>query len=379
MPDKEKVKIPENIGIANPYALTEVLLKKRVNWKQVTNPQKLVEKTLGMSYDKLFDARNDSPLFAGLKYNAETSTMVRAEVPKTASAAFRAAIDVGGVAANDPGDFFEDRTELTDPVQGALGDCYFIAALSSVAWARPYAIAQKTRATGDPDNSDKLFVDMIEFYKTPPGTWQKVEVDEKILMNQVGSSFNYIYARSVDPGEIWPAAYEKAYVAFRTGVNPPTQAAYGSIAGGDPVAAMRQLIGLTPYYYGNPSMTAAQIWSTILGNSISLKTINPMVAWTYPSSPAGINYTTAHIVGNHAYSLLGYQVSGGQQYVILRNPWGTYEATLNVFNGLWVAWDTPYPGGPGFWRTVNTATSDGIFALRLDTFKLAYAGFGVVK
>jgi len=376
MPNKENV--PENIGIANPYALTEVLLKKRINWKQVTNPQRLVEKTLGMPYEKLFDARYDSPLFAGLKYEESTATMARAEIPKTASAALRASIDVGGVVAIDPGDFFEDRTELTDPIQGALGDCYFIAALASVAWARPYAIAQRTRAWGDPDNADKLNLDLIEFFK-PAGTWQKVEVDEKILMNQVGGNYNYIYAKSLDPGEIWPAVYEKAYVAFRTGVNPPTQANYGSIAGGDPVAAMRTIIGLTPYYYGNAGMSTTQIWSTILSNVINKKTVNPMVAWTYPKSPTGINYDTAHIAGNHAYSLVGAQISGGQPYVILRNPWGWYEATLNVYNGLWVAWDTPYPGGTGYWHTVNTPTTDGIFALRLDTFKLAFAGFGVVK
>jgi hypothetical protein len=32
-----------------------------------------------------------------------------------------------------------------------------------------------------------------------------------------------------------------------------------------------------------------------------------------------------------------------------------------------------------FWRTINMSTPDGVFALRVDTFKKYFAGFGVVK
>ena len=107
-----------------------------------------------------------------------------------------------------------------------------------------------------------------------------------------------------------------------------------------------------------------------------------MVAWTYSSgdkSPDKVKYSDANLAANHAYSILGWQYANNQKYVVLRNPWGWKEASLNVDIGNWVAWDAPYYGGPGFWRVINMATNDGIFALRVDTFKKYFAGLGLVK
>jgi hypothetical protein len=61
---------------------------------------------------------------------------------------------------------------------------------------------------------------------------------------------------------------------------------------------------------------------------------------------------------------------------VLRNPWGTFESTLNVAGGTWIAWDQPYYGGKGWWRPIPMSNNDGVFALRSDTFKAYFAGFG---
>jgi hypothetical protein len=373
MAGKEKIKIPENVGVSNPYALAEVVLKRRVNWKRIADPQKLLGKTLGMPYEELFDPKYGSPLYAGLRFQPKTMSMERVEIPATAKGAHRALVEVGATTAwVDPGDFFEEASELTDPVQGALGDCYFIAALSSVAWARTYVIAQRTRATG---TAQQNFVDMIEFYKG--GKPEKVEVTELLPLNSPSNTF--IYARSSEAGEIWPAVYEKAYAKWRTN-DPGDKPNYAPIAGGDPVGAAAQLTGLTPYYYWNSGLSADAIYTKVRENCISRKTFNPMVAWTYASSPSpDVNYANAHLAANHAYSILGWQYASNQKYIVLRNPWGTYEAVLNVDGGTWAAWDAPYKGGPGWWRPIAMATPDGIFALRADTFKKYFAGFGLVK
>lgn len=375
---KTEPKKPENIGVINPYALAEVTLHRKINWKRVVEPQKLLEKTLGFEHSKLFDPKFGSPLYPGLTYKPEAKALVRAETPAVAgkpALLAKPVVEVGGTTVwVDPGDFFEEATEFSDPVQGALGDCYFIAALSSVAWARTYVIAQRTRATAVGTND---FVDMVEFYKA--GKPEKVEVTEKIPLISPNNTF--IYARSSEKGEIWPAVYEKAYAKWRTGVTTDTPD-YAPIAGGDPVGAAAQLTGLTPYYFGNASMTADAIWQKVRENSVSAKTFNPMVAWTYPSgdaSPDKVNYSTAHLVANHAYSILGWQFVNNQKYVVLRNPWGTYEATLNVDGTTWVAFDAPYYGGPGWWRPIAMPTVDGVFAIRADTFKSYFAGFGLVK
>jgi hypothetical protein len=364
----------ENVGVINPYALAEVVLGRKVRWRQVGDPKKLLEESLGFAYEELFDPKHGSPLYAGLRFDPARNTMEKADLKSTAEGPVKALIDVGTtVVWVDPGDFFEQGAEMLDPVQGALGDCYFIAALSSVAWARTYVIAQRARAT----DAAGAFVDMIEFFGS--AGWAKVEVTEQIPLRSPGNS--YIYCRSSDPGEIWPAVYEKAYAKWRTN-DTDDRPNYAPIAGGDPVGAARQLTGLTAYYFWCKAMTPSAIYQKVRENSISMKTFNPMVAWTYPSgdaSPDKVNYTNATLVANHAYSIVGWQYLNGQGYVVLRNPWGTHEATMNVAGGTWVSWDAPYYGGPGFWRPISFATNDGVFALRVDTFKSYFAGLGVVK
>lgn len=180
-------KIPENVGVSNPYALAEVMLKRRVNWRRV-DAQKVLEKTLGMPYEKLFDPKYESPLYAGLKLDPQTKTLKRVEIAPAAKGAYRALIDVGATTVwADPGDFFEEAAELTDPIQGGVANCYYIAALSSVAWARTYVIAQRTRAIG---TGPQDFVDMIEFYKG--GKSEKVEVTELIPLNSPGNTFMWV-------------------------------------------------------------------------------------------------------------------------------------------------------------------------------------------
>lgn len=369
-------KKPENVGVSNPYALAEVILKKKVNWKKV-DTQKLLEKTFSMPYEKLFDPKFDSPLYTGLKLDSNTKALERVDVSSTAHIASKALVDVcGSTVWADPGIFFEEAAELNDPVQGAVGNCYFIAALSSVSWARTYTIAQRTRATG---MGNQNFVDMIEFYRAyrngKPG---KVEVTELLPLNSPGHTF--IYARSFETGEIWPAVYEKAFAKWITN-DPGDKPDILKTAGGDPVAVTASLVQASnPYYYWNSDLSEDQIWQKVIENCSKCKTFNPMVAWTYETAPSpDVKYANAHIAANHAYSILGHQTTNRQRYIVLRNPWGNYDAILSVAGGTWIAWDAPYNSGPGWWRPIPMATNDGIFALDIDAFKKYYAGFGVVK
>jgi hypothetical protein len=130
------------------------------------------------------------------------------------------------------------------------------------------------------------------------------------------------------------------------------------------------------------SLTADEIYAKVQDNCVNRKTFNPMTAATYESAkdaPDKINYNDANLVANHAYSILGVQQTAGHKYIVLRNPFGTQEATLTVDGGTWIAWDAPYNGGPGWWRPIDLATTDGIFALEPDTFKKYFLFFGVVK
>lgn len=373
-----QVRRPENIGVINPYALAEIQLGQKVDWKMETSKDILVG-AFNKPYEELFDPQYDSPLYTGLELNPRTMQMKRVARPAVAMAVTSdRMISVAGSQASvvwkDPGNFFNEATEMKDPVQGAVGDCYFIAALSSVAWATTYFIAHRTRATGI---NQSEFIDMVEFWGN--GSPTEVEITELLPLNSPSNA--YIYAHSSEKGETWPAIYEKAYAKWRTNTTSDTPD-YNLIAGGDPVAACKHLTGKSTHYRWNADLSEESIWQYIRENCISRKTFNPMVTWTYPTgqaSPNHVNYNSAQLVANHAYSILGWHTDGNKKYVVLRNPWGTYEANLNIATGNWLAYNTAHYGSPGFWETTKLTNTDGIFALQLGTFKSFFSGFGWVE
>jgi calpain family cysteine protease len=231
------------------------------------------------------------------------------------------------------------RVAVDGPVPG--GECAVIAALAAVAWARPYVLEERNRANNGGDLSE-----MVERLER-----------------------TCVTGRTNDAGD---------------------EPQMPAITGSDPVAATSQLTGLMRTYYWCELMAAFDIWQTVRANSKSYKTFNPMTAWTYATSDSAVGrvYESANLVANHAYTILGWGYVDGEQYVVLRNPWATTEATAEPLNGSWVAWNAAYRGAPGsyppggtrgFWRSIPVANDDGVFGLRADAFKLYFQGLGVAK
>lgn len=272
-----------------------------------------------------------------------------------------------GTSWSDRGNFFNDVTEYNDPIQGAIGNCYFIAAISAIAWAAPYTIEHKVRATGTGE-TDRT--NAIQFFTKGGGkdaATRLVEVTDNTIIN---ASNNPVYCRSNDAGEIWPAVYEKAFAKWITNANDDkpdiSQTAYG-----DPAKAVAQLTNKTPYYYYTSSRTGLDLFGIVRENSMSYKTFNPMVAWTYGS---GKDYTGSNIVGNHAHTVLGWSTFNNKNYIILRNPWGVTEPNgLNSYQGLISFFDG------SFWRPINMIGNDGVFALEINSFQYYFAALGVAK
>ncbi|UPQ74532.1 MULTISPECIES: C2 family cysteine protease [Chryseobacterium] len=424
------------VGVINPYALTEAITGRKFDWKDAKSYQ-ILEETLETNYSELFDIKFNSPLYAGLELTKDNTVRalkseevkVRAtdklesvnlsniktlndlsttgikdlntisvknarldkgdvkmvlNIPKLNSTINNRLITpsikniiYGQVIANgwtpagtswsDRGNFFNDVTEYNDPIQGAIGNCYFIAAISAIAWAAPYTIEHKVRATGTGE-TDRT--NAIQFFTKGGGkdaATRLVEVTDNTIIN---ASNNPVYCRSNDAGEIWPAVYEKAFAKWITNANDDkpdiSQTAYG-----DPAKAVAQLTNKTPYYYYTSSRTGLDLFGIVRENSMSYKTFNPMVAWTYGS---GKDYTGSNIVGNHAYTVLGWSTFNNKNYIILRNPWGVTEPNgLNSYQGLISFFDG------SFWRPINMIGNDGVFALEINSFQYYFAALGVAK
>ncbi len=280
-----------------------------------------------------------------------------------------------------PGEYFVDAPTATSPVQGGLADCWLIAAMAAVSWTRPELIAERIRRealAGDVDSgkasfrfdfTDVLTIPLGFFTITIPFTFP-FWIGEKVPQ-QNGM---YLYARSSVAGETWPAVLEKGMAVWRSGGNAdfPGSADYAHLNYGDAAWACHVLTGGTAWYHW---ADADDSWSTIVANCSGSRTVTPMTAWTWGSSdksPNKVDYAGAHLVANHAYTVLGTWETNNRQYVVLRNPWGWMEATLNVHNGTW---STQEDWG----AAALTLPGGGAFALEIHTFREYFMGFGGAK
>jgi hypothetical protein len=266
------------------------------------------------------------------------------------------------------GEFFHETAEFFDPVQGAVANCYYIASLSAIAWATPFRIAHLTRASGP---SQEQFNDMIRFCKPDSGGAidKEIQLTEAVPLTAGG---DFIYCRSSEAGETWPAVYEKAFAKLKTGTTSDmpdiTQTAWG-----DCVYATAQLNGGARHYYDTASRSADDLWNILRSNCLSCRTFNPMTAWTYSTgdaSPDHVDYSSAHVVGSHCYTVLGWAYRDCQRWIVLRNPWGTFEATASVLDATISMYDVSW------WRPITLKNTDGVFAMEIGAFKKYFAGFG---
>jgi hypothetical protein len=390
------------VGLANPYAVAELALGRSVRWKAIADRDAFVKKTLGATVEELSAPVAGNLLVSGLAdtqgalaglQEMKTEQRVKAVGQLAKAGPMQAMLTklspdalsrvVGALAGGDkspqagkgpeapgytppgavwadPGDFFEEAAEYFDPVQGALGDCYLISALSAVAWSRPYLIMQRTRATGA---ATTAFVDRIDFYS---GGLKTMEVSERVPL--VNSTNAWIYARSSEAGEIWPAVYEKAFAKWKTN-DTTDEPNYGPIAGGWPVQATTELTNLTGVTKTCSALSEDDIWTAVRSNCLSYRTFNPMTAWTFCQTPSPVDYGGTGIVGYHAYTILGWAYVNNTKYIVLRNPWGYNGAVINSLPGNWAAYDQ------SFWRSVPL-NAGGVFAIPAATFKKYYWQFG---
>lgn len=400
-------------GAVNPLALAEVVLGRKINWRRVANPEKLLARILETPLEDLFDGNRGSPIFAlqqairrlyaerdmprvgdpdfpipgldDIQLRQDISIELEKKV-KAALLALYTETEYPGASWQDIGDFFEEGTEFADPIQGAIGDCWLISALASVAWSRPYAIVHRNRTTGA---SQGDFVDAIDIQSTATET-ATIEVGEKIPVWD-GGNFP-LYGRSSEAGEIWPGLYEKAFAKLRTS-NQTDKPNFAALNGGDCVDASARLVpGLKAKYYATAPSSADQLWSTLIANSIGNpgnsgrliferagRTVNPMTAWTYAVSsdaPDSIDYGPSGIVAWHCYSVLGWiaptvrLLRDSIRYIVLRNPWGFHEGVVDVYDGNWNANDQG-------WMRSTPLNANGVFAMEIKTFRRYFAGLGV--
>jgi hypothetical protein len=206
------------------------------------------------------------------------------------------------------GNLFNGTPSRANMKQGQLGDCYFIAALGSIADSNPTAVSNMFV-----DNGDNTFT--VRFFASG-GVADYVTVNRQLPTFSNGVlAYSGMGSRVNDASNtLWIALAEKAYAQWnatgksgRDGTN-----TYASIEGGWMGAVNAQVLG---YNSTNHNLDSAGQTALIA----ALNTNKAVTIGTRTGASAG------GLVGSHAYTVSGYNAS--TQTFTLVNPWGTSHPT----------------------------------------------------
>lgn len=312
---------------------------------------------------------------------------------------------------------------IDDHLQGAVPDCFLIAAMTAWFWkAWPAGLPSKAAVSASYN---------VAMYN-PDGSRPDLTVTKDLPKATTGATIP-VYAKLTAANEMYPCIYEKEYAKLRNCPNwgSTTHPDISKLQGGNPLEALHALSQMQYTWSGaNPTayytVTHAELGLTGLDNAQNLtrflsqfsaegKALYPMVAWTYytggnyappadrVAAPSNVRYVADWMVANHTYAVLGLvkpnmtsvSPAPAANYVILRNPFGpTYGGKPSMVNYP----ENPVPGGiisqttmwspkPGSSYSLNIGQvtgadgktkPDGIFAMRLDQFRLYFESVGWV-
>lgn len=185
---------------------------------------------------------------------------------------------------------------MTDINQGSVGDCYYLAALQSLAHNQPARLQELAVDLGDGTFA-------VQFKRSGVTSVVRVDAD---LPAGYWDGLKYAHP-STSGGSIWAPIMEKAYAYFRTGAN-----TFASVNWGWTGSAFSDLGVVTTTF--SASTTASTLFSQLTNALTNNKAIAVISRSAITSG--------APIVASHAYTIVSTSVENGIQYITLRNPWG---------------------------------------------------------
>jgi fibronectin type 3 domain-containing protein len=229
-------------------------------------------------------------------------------VHKVAAFAGNVAKTIGAALANptDSGAVMTVQASLwgTGPVaadinQGEVGDCYFLSSLAAFAGVRTQQLQDSAVDLGDGTFA-------VQFMSAGKPVF--VRVNDQFAS---GPFNGYMFAHPGTDGSIWAPVFEKAFAYFRTGAN-----TFASINSGW-MGEVYSDLGVNSEFIQPTSYTDNSLY-TLLANALANHM--PVTFGTGSSAPG--------LVSGHAYTLVSVYQSGGKNYYVVRNPWGTQGDSL---------------------------------------------------
>jgi hypothetical protein len=234
---------------------------------------------------------------------------------------------------------FVDGCAPGDIIQGALGTCYLLGALASVATVD--GLLKKLFIEYD----EKLGIYAIRFFKNCE--WIYVIVDDYVALNRNGTM---LFAHCQDD-ETWVPLMEKAYAKLH--------GSFESVVGGYEQNALEDLTGGVGKKWWIADEKPEFLWSQLL-----LCSEGRLMMCSLSASGSGEVDGNQGILANHAYSVLRAIELEGIRLVQIRNPWGQHEWT-----GRWSDNSPEWKKYKDFKKKLNQkAEEDGSFWMCYEDF-----------